>query len=157
MASYPQAQQSWDNTLAVLAIWIPGFKEITRPEQLSFDCVARIMKVVPYGFQSIPAGNLDFDTPFIAAALDRCPQPPSEVIVVPDCGMVSRLPLRLPVSGLTQFVIEYDYVSGSHCFGLLDGVSDIFFGFDTGDMLLVDHDERIWFTPSMITGQPPIR
>jgi len=156
VTSYPQAQQPWDNALTVLALWIPGFKEITRPEQLSFDGVARIMNAVPEGFQSIPAGSPESDPGFIEAALDLCRQPPSEVIVVPDCGMVSRLPRRLPVSGLAQFITEYKYVSGSHCFGLLDGVSDIFFGFDTGDMLLVDHDERIWFSPSMITGHNPI-
>lgn len=148
MASYTHAQQSWDNALAVLAAWIPGFRGIAQPEQLSFDCVGAIMTAVTDGFQRISPVSADSDPDFIDLALDQCRQPPSEVIIVPDCGMVSRPPLRLPVSELRQFVEDFDDVSGPHPFGLMDGVSDIFFGFDTGDMLLVDHDERIWFSPS---------
>lgn len=148
MALYIHKQQSWNYALSVLANWIPGFNEITRPEQLSFDSVAGIIARVPDGFQSISAEFLDSDAAFIEVTLDRCQQRPSEVIVIPDCGMVSRLPLRLSVSELVHFVGEFDYEYGTNCIGLLDGCSDVFFGFDTGDMLLVDHDERIWFSPS---------
>ncbi len=154
MASYIHAQQPWDDALAVLAAWVPRFSEVTRPEQLSFDCVAGIMSAVPDGFQTIFTAPPDSDSAFIDVVLDQCRQRPCEVIVVPDLGMVSRLPLRLPVSELTRFVTEFDYVSGSRSLSLLDGASDTFFGFDTGDMLLVDHDERIWFSPSPFPAHP---
>ncbi len=152
MPSYTHLQQTWDDALATLGDWIPGFCGVTRPDQLGFDTVAGIMEAVPQGFQTVSPTLLDADAVFIDAALDRCRELPSEVIVIPDCGSVSRLPLRLPVSELVKFVGDFDHVSGSHCIGLLDGATDIFFGFDTGDMLLVDHDERVWFSPSSTLG-----
>ena len=72
--------------------------------------------------------------------------------MIPDSGETSRLPFRLPLTELIQFVAEFSYDSGMRLSGLLDGASDIFFGFDTGDMLFVDHDERIWFTPARSTS-----
>ena len=148
MPAYAHALLSWDEALTMLAHWIPGFATVTGPHQLSFDTVAQIMASVSGGFQSLAPAQLDSDAAFIDSALDRCRERPSEVIVIPDCGMTSRMPLRLPLTELVQFVAEFDYDSGTHQFGLLDGASDIFFGFDTGDMLFVDHDERIWFTPA---------
>ncbi|MCB1086843.1 MAG: hypothetical protein KDM63_07345 [Verrucomicrobiae bacterium] len=115
---------------------------------MSFDTVAQIMASVSGGFLTLPPALLDGDAAFIDSALERCRERPSEAIVIPDCGMVARLPLRLPLTELIQFVAEFDYECGTHHFGLLDGASDVFFGFDTGDMLFVDHDERIWFTPA---------
>lgn len=152
MPAYEHALLSWDEALATLAHWIPGFATVTGPHQLSFDTVAQIMASVSGGFQTLPPALLDSDAAFIDSALARCSERPSEVVVIPDCGMTSRLPLRLPLTELIQFVADFDYASGTHQFGLLDGASDIFFGFDTGDMLFIDHDERIWFTPALPTA-----
>ena len=151
VSAYVHALLSWDDALTTLAHWIRGFATVTGPHQLSFDTVVQIMASVSGGFQTLPPALLNRDAAFIDSALDRCRERPSEVIVIPDCGMTSRLPLRLPLTELIQFVGEFDYDSGTHKFGLLDGASDIFFGFDTGDMLFVDHDERIWFTPALPT------
>jgi len=150
--AYEHALLSWDEALATLAHWIPGFATVTGPHQLSFDSVAQIMASVSGGFQTLPPALLDSDAAFIDTVLDRCSERPSEVVVIPDCGMTSRLPLRLPLTELIQFVADFDYDSGTHQFGLLDGASDIFFAFDTGDMLFIDHDERIWFTPALTTA-----
>ena len=150
--AYEHVLASWDDALDTLATWIPGFATITQPHQLSFDSVVQIMVSASGGFQTLPPAVLDSDASFIASALDRCRERPSEVIVIPDCGMTSRLPFRFPLTELIQFVADFSYDSGMRQFGLLDGASDIFFGFDTGDMLFVDHDERIWFTPARSTS-----
>ncbi len=147
------AQQSWTDALTTLAVWLPGFRAVLQPQELCFDSVSNIMASGSGGFQSF--GIVDYDAAFIGAALYHCSRRPSEVIVIPDCGMVGRLPFRLPVPELIRFILEYEQFSPR--MGLLDGTSDIFFGFDTGDMLLVDHDERVWFTPSSTHPKPPPR
>lgn len=52
----------------------------------------------------------------------------------------------MPLAALIRFVAEFEYEDGSHRLGLLDGASDILFAFNTGEMLLIDHDERTWFS-----------
>jgi hypothetical protein len=147
MTSYEHCQQTWDDALAVLASWISAFTVISRPEQLNFDVVADMMAEMPGGLQRFPHGiPLDSDAIFIDCALDKCPRRPDEVIVIPDCGMTSRHPFRMPLAGLNRFIAEFEYEDGSHRLGLLDGASDILFAFNTGQMLLIDHDERVWFS-----------
>ena len=153
MNTFDHAQQSWTDALTTLAVWLSGFRASLQPQELCFDSVSNIMASVSGGFQSF--GIVDYDAAFISAALDHCSRRPSEVIVIPDCGMVVRLPFRLPVTELIRFILEYEQVSPR--MGLLDGASDIFFGFDTGDMLLVDHDERVWFTPALTHPEPTPR
>ena len=149
--TYDHALQTWDDALAILASWAPEFSNITRPEQLSFDSVSAVMASVPQGFQRIADSlPLDDDASFFGAAVARFTHPPADVLVIPDCGMVSRRPFRLPVVEFYRFAAEFVYESGAHRFGLLDGASDLLLAFDTGDIVLVDHDERVWFTPSTI-------
>jgi hypothetical protein len=147
MTSYEHYQQTWDDALAVLATWIPAFIVISRPEQLSFDVVADMMAEMPGGLQRFPHGiPLDYDAIFIDCALDMCPHRPDEVIVIPDCGMPSRHPFRMPLADLIRFVGKFEYEVGLHRLGLLDGASDILFAFNTGELLFIDHDERVWFS-----------
>ena len=143
MASYTHALLTWSNALEVLSTWIPSFSSISRPDQLSFDSVAAIMSAMPEGMQAVEANYpLDSDLTFINGAMLS---PPREVIVIPDCGMVSCRPFRLPSSDLKRFIDGFERENGVWRVGLLDGASDILFVFDTGDMLLIDHDERVWF------------
>lgn len=148
--TFDYAQRTWSDALTTLSEWIPRFRNNLQPEQLSFDSIASIMSTVPSGFQSF--GIADNDAGFFDRALCHCSHRPSEVIIIPDCGMVARFPFRLPVAEVINFIYEFEQTSPR--MGLLDGTSDIFFGFDTGDMLLVDHDERVWFTPSLTNPYP---
>jgi hypothetical protein len=148
--TFDHAEQTWADAINTLSEWLPSFRNILLPEQLSFDSVASIMASVPGGFQSF--GIVDYGGAFRGRALGHCALRPSEVINVPECGMVGRLPLRLPVAELIRFTDEFEQACPS--MGLLDGASGIFFGFDTGDILLVDHDERVWFTPSSAYPNP---
>ena len=126
--------------------WIPAFQTITDPRALSFDSVVAVMVASSGGMPDLSPALLDCDGVFIGQAIGRFIRPPQQVIVIPDCGMVSRLPHRIPVSALRKFISDFDDPA-SHL-GLFDGASDILFAFDTSEMILVDHDERIWITPA---------
>ncbi len=40
----------------------------------------------------------------------------------------------------------FDQEVGSESMGLRDGASGILFAFDTGGLMLLNHDERVWFS-----------
>lgn len=138
---------TWKDTMSILQQWIPAFLAITDPHALSFDSVVAVMEASPGGFHELAPTLLDCDGVFIEQAIGRFDLPPQQVIVIPDCGMVSRLPHRMPVSALSKFLSEFDDPVSN--LGLFDGASDIFIAFDTTEMILVDHDERIWITPAI--------
>lgn len=148
MAPCEHTQLSWEDALAILRMRVPGFSTITRPEQLSFDSVASIMSAVPVGFQRIVQDDSDELETFVSEkVLPDLLARTQEVIVIQDCGMVSRLPFRLAAGNVIQFLERFEREEDGLRCGLFDGVSDILFVFDHGGMLLIDHDERIWFSP----------
>ena len=135
---------TWDDTMSTLHQWIPAFQSITEPRALSFDSAVAVMEASSGGMPNLSPALLDCDGVFIEKAIGSFIRPPQQVIIIPDCAMVSRLPHRFPVSSLSKFISDFDDPA-SHL-GLFDGASDILFAFDTADMILVDHDERIWIT-----------
>ncbi|WP_050030589.1 hypothetical protein [Verrucomicrobium sp. BvORR034] len=156
---YKAEPLSWEVALATLTKWVPGFASMKTLKQLSFDAVASIMAAAPGGFQRIVQDvSSNLETFIIENVLPGILPRTREVIVIPDCGMVSLLPLRLTDDDFTRFVEEFERQEGGRPIGLLDGVSDILFVFDTGDLLLIDHDERIWFssTANGAVSQPEV-
>lgn len=108
-ASYQGTQLSWGDALANLTRWVPGFAAIKTPEQLGYDTVASIMAAASGGFQCIAENvSSDFETFIIEGVIARILPRTQEIIVVPDCGMVSLPPLQLAVDDLTRFVAEFE-------------------------------------------------
>jgi len=138
---------TWDEGLQILHAWLPDSALFKDPKDLSFD--SAVAAITSGGrFLTPSALVVDGDDEEMMRKLFAAAGWPvvGKVLVIPDCGDVSKPPLLCELASLSQMVANYSAPSTGR--GLFDGGSDVLFVRETGEALLIDHDERCWHTAS---------
>lgn len=93
---------SWPEAFACGESWIPGFvlEAPARPRDFGFDAVAAWMVRQPGGMIPMGKGIPENEDLFVEECLRHFSVRPGEVVVIPDCGDVSKVPVRLSVEWL---------------------------------------------------------
>lgn len=140
MSDY-STQLSWQDAFNLLQSWVPDFAVPTKARDFGFDSAASMMARQPSGLVAFDDGSIpDLEGHFLPCCRERFARQGEEVLVIPDCGDAAQLPIRVTADRLVEFTANYQGCSGN----LLGCGADVLFVFDTGDLVLVDHDERVW-------------
>lgn len=121
---------------------MPGFLPPEKARDFGFDNITSLMARQPGGMVAFDATIPDWDGLFLQRCQEYFAHQPREILIFPDCGDIAQLPLRLAADYLTRFIAAYE--QGPKGLGLLSSGADVLLAVDTGGLILVDHDERVW-------------
>ena len=134
---------TWAEGLETLHRCLPDSTRFRAPKDLNFDSVVTAITSGGGTLHPLEASFEDADTEVIRKLLLSARWPGTgKVLIIPDCGDLSKPPLLCELRDLLQVVESYSApVTGR---GLFDGCSDVLLVSETGGALLIDHDERSW-------------
>lgn len=139
----PPAELTWEEGLRILHAYLGGGARFKHPKDLGFDSVVAAITSGGKFLYPLEVAVDGADEGVMRKLLTAAHWPEAgRMLVIPDCGDVSKPPLLCELTSLPQMVENYSAPSTGQ--GLFDGCGDVLFVHDTGGALLIDHDERCW-------------
>ncbi|MES2705904.1 MAG: hypothetical protein V4726_04805 [Verrucomicrobiota bacterium] len=133
------ADLTWDKGLKILHAYLPGSALFENPEDLSFDSAVTVITSGGRLLHPLEVAVDGADKGVMRKLLTSAAwSATGKVLVIPDCGDVSKPPLLCQLASLLQMVENYSAPS--------TGCGDVLFVRENGEALLIDHDERCWHT-----------